>query len=74
MATKTKKQNHLRALREKGVVLSQDEVGKLIGCDMTTVSRHESGERAMTREQILAYAKLYRVPSHALFLVEEAAK
>lgn len=60
--------NQLRSLREKGVVLSMAEVGKLIGCDEATVSRHETGARSMSREQILAYAKLYRCETHELFL------
>lgn len=67
--------NRLAELRARGIVLSQNQVGKLTGCDGATVSRHESGERSMTREQIIAYAELYGVPTHELFVdipVEEA--
>lgn len=66
---KTKQKNRLAELRAKGVVLSQEQVAKLIDCDAATVSRHESGARGMTRDQILLYAELYGVPSHELFLV-----
>ena len=67
--------NRLAELRAKGIVLSQNQVGRLIGCDGTTVSRHESGERSMTRDQIIAYAELFSVPTHELFVeisVEDA--
>lgn len=60
--------NRLAELRARGLILSQNQVGKLIGCDGATVSRHESGDRSMTREQIIAYAELYGVPTHELFV------
>lgn len=60
--------NQLRIKREKGVILSMAEVAKLIDCDEATVSRHETGQRSMSREQILKYAKLYRCETHELFL------
>lgn len=63
--------NRLGVLRRAGVVLSQQQVAILIGSDPTTVSRHESGERSMTREQMMAYAQLYRVPSAELFVPPE---
>lgn len=69
--------NRLAELRAKGVVLSQNQVGKLVGLDGATVSRHESGDRSMTREQIILYAELYGVQTHELFVnipVEEDPK
>ncbi|HLA14787.1 MAG TPA: helix-turn-helix transcriptional regulator [Gemmatimonadaceae bacterium] len=65
--------NRLAELRGAGVLLSQEHVAKIIGVDAATVSRHESGARAMTKEQILAYAALYRVPSHELFFTSSIA-
>lgn len=61
--------NRLATLREAGVVLSQEQVGKLIGTDGATVSRHESGQRSMNKAQIDAYAKLYGVPTHEIFFI-----
>lgn len=64
----TKQKNRLRELRERGTVLSQKDLGLLLGIDETTVSRHESGDRGMTREQITEYARIFRVPSHEIFV------
>lgn len=61
--------NRLAELRQRGIVLSQEQVGILTGSDGTTVSRHESGQRGMTKEQIEAYAKLYNVPTHEIFFL-----
>lgn len=61
--------NRLTELREAGIVLSQDQVGTLLGLDGTTVSRHEGGQRGLTKEQIEAYAKLYHVPTHEIFFI-----
>lgn len=60
--------NRLKQLRERGVKLSQVHVAKLLGLTDATVSRHESGERTMTRDQITAYAQLYGVPSYEIFI------
>lgn len=60
--------NRLRELRQKGVVLSLEDVAMLVGLDASTVSRHENGEKGMSKEMILAYAKLYRVPTYEIFL------
>lgn len=54
--------------------LSQPDVGYLMGrytgtaIDFTTVAKHESGLRHPTAEQMEAYAKMYKVPSHVLFV------
>ncbi len=61
--------NRLTELRQRGIILSQEQVGILTGLDSTTVSRHEGGQRGMTREQIEAYAKLYGVPTHEVFFL-----
>ena len=66
---KKRSKNRLTELRQRGIVLSQEQVGILTGLDSTTVSRHESGARGMTREQIEAYAKLYGVPTHEVFFL-----
>lgn len=63
-----KHSNQLRVLRERGIVLSMAQVAKLIGQDEATVSRHETGARSMNRDQIVAYAKLYGVETHELFM------
>lgn len=61
----------IRDLREKGVVLSQDLLGKLLDppLDGTSVSRHESGDRKITSEYAKQYALIFRVQTHELFLV-----
>lgn len=61
--------NRLSELRLRGVVLNQQQVARLIGCDDATVSRDESGGRALTKDRIEAYAKLYNVPTHELFFI-----
>lgn len=68
MARSRKSPNRLRELREAGVKLSQEQTGKLLGCDGASVSRHENGQ-PLSRQQILAYAELYGVPTHEIFLV-----
>ena len=60
-------QNRLASLRKGGVFLSQEQVGKLLGIDGATVSRHEQGHVSLSREHIVAYAALYGVPSHEIF-------
>jgi transcriptional regulator with XRE-family HTH domain len=72
MATKkgtTLTKNRLADLRKSGVVLSQEQVGRLLGIDAATVSRHESGARSMSRANIEAYALLFGVPTHEIFFV-----
>lgn len=64
---KTKINLRIRELREGGVVLSQRELGLLMGLSHTTISRHESGERFPTREELRLYARVFKVDTHDLF-------
>jgi putative transcriptional regulator len=66
MANKISK-NRLRELREARK-LTQQEVAKLLDIDHTTVSRHESGSRDLSPEDIQKYARLYKVESYELFI------
>jgi transcriptional regulator with XRE-family HTH domain len=66
MANKILK-NRLRELRET-CKLTQQEVAKLLDIDYTTVSRHESGSRGLSPEDIQKYARLYKVESYELFI------
>jgi len=59
--------NRLRELRE-ACRLTQQEVAKLLDIDHTTVSRHESGDRGLSPEDIQKYARLYKVESYELFI------
>ena len=59
--------NRLRELRESRK-LTQQEVAKLLNIDHTTVSRHESGSRGLSPEDIQKYARLYKVESYELFI------
>lgn len=73
---KTKSANRLGDLRKRGVLLSQEQVGLLMvpPLDGATVSRHESGERGMSRDQIVQYARLYGVLTHEVFLEPEVVE
>lgn len=66
MANKILK-NRLRELRET-CKLTQQEVAKLLDIDYTTVSRHESGSRGLSPEDVQKYARLYKVESYELFI------
>ena len=66
MVNKTSK-NRLRELREARK-LTQQEVAKLLDIDHTTISRHESGSRGLSPEDIQKYARLYKVESYELFI------
>ena len=59
--------NRLRELREARK-LTQQEVAKLLDIDHTTISRHESGSRGLSPEDIQKYARLYKVESYELFI------
>ena len=59
--------HRLRELRE-ACRLTQQEVAKLLDIDHTTVSRHESGSRGLSPEDIQKYARLYEVESYELFI------
>jgi len=69
MVNKTLK-NRLRELREARK-LTQQEVAKLLDIDHTTISRHESGSRGLSPEDIQKYARLYKVESYELFIDPE---
>lgn len=56
----------LRELRNRSR-LSLEEVSKLTGLDMTTISRHEGGTRGLSPDAIGKYAKLYKCETHELF-------
>ena len=66
MAAK-KKENRLRTLRAESK-LTLAEVAKCLDLDLSTVSRHESGARGLTQDDIRAYARLYKVESLAVFM------
>jgi len=59
--------NRLRELRLKSK-LTQEEVAKLLDIDHTTVSKHETLQRALGRREAIKYAQLYKVETHELFL------
>lgn len=61
------KKNRLRELRTK-MNLTMEEVAKVIDRDLSTVSRHESGDRGLTQDDVRAYAKLFKVDSLAIFM------
>lgn len=58
--------NRLRELRDRSRLTLQ-EVSILTGFAVPTISRHESGDRALSEEAITKYAALYKVPTHQLF-------
>lgn len=67
MKDKTRNRNRLAFLR-KASKLTQEEVAKLIGVDVTTVCRHESGERTMSAKEIESYANVYKCTPTELFI------
>ena len=60
--------NRLKELRDRSRLTLQ-EVSTLTGFSIPTISRHESGGRALSEEAILKYAALYKVNTHELFMV-----
>jgi transcriptional regulator with XRE-family HTH domain len=54
--------NNLFALRQQGIILSQQQVGILLDMDHTAVSHHENGTREPNLANLRAYARLYNVP------------
>ena len=58
--------NRLRELRDRSRLTLQ-EVSILTGYGVSTISRHESGERALSEEAIIKYAALYKVHTYELF-------
>jgi transcriptional regulator with XRE-family HTH domain len=63
-----KVQNRLRELRDRSRLTLQ-EVSTLTGFGVSTISRHESGDRALSEEAIVKYASLYKVHTYELFNV-----
>jgi transcriptional regulator with XRE-family HTH domain len=61
------RKNRLRLLREERK-LTQKEVAKVLDIDYTTVSKHESGDRGLSPEDVRKYAALYKVESYELFM------
>lgn len=59
--------NRLKELRDRSRLTLQ-EVSLITGFGVSTISRHESGERGLTEDAILKYAALYKVPTHQLFM------
>lgn len=59
-------QNRLRELRDRSRLTLQ-EVGIITGFGVSTISRHESGERSLSEEAIVKYAALYKVHTYELF-------
>lgn len=62
--------NRIKELRIRSR-LTQKELGLLVGLEESSVSRHESGERPMSGDQIAKYAGIFKVQSHELFLEGE---
>lgn len=60
--------NRLKELRDRSRLTLQ-EVSILTGFSIPTISRHESGGRALSEEAVLKYAALYKVNTHELFMV-----
>lgn len=65
-------ENRLRHLRERGkrdggLWLTLDEVSKALGYHLSTVSRHENNERSLSEEDVVNYARLYKVRPDQLF-------
>lgn len=64
--SKKKTMNHLRELRDRSRLTLQ-EVSLLTGYNVSTVSRHESGDRTLSEDAVLKYAALYKVHTYELF-------
>ena len=63
---KQKQGNRLRELRDRSRLTLQ-EVSTLTGYGISTISRHESGDRTLSEEAIVKYASLYKVHTYELF-------
>jgi len=50
--------------------LTLEEVSKLTGYDVSTISKHESSTRGLTDEAITKYSRLYKVETHKLFDID----
>lgn len=65
LLVKTAIKNRLREYRDRSRLTLQ-EVSILTGYDVTTISRHESGQRSLSDEAMKKYAALYKVETHEL--------
>ena len=61
--------NRLRELRDRSRLTLQ-EVAILTGFNVSTISRHESGERALSEDALVKYAALYKVHTYELFDID----
>ena len=61
--------NRLKELRDRSR-LTMQEVSILTGFDVSTISRHESGDRGLSSDAIDKYASLYKVRTHELFDIQ----
>lgn len=77
MATKTQSKtaavprNNLQRLRERhrpdGFWLTLAEMARVRGIDESLVSRHESGQRGMSQQDVVEYAKILKVNPIEIF-------
>lgn len=58
--------NRLRELRDRSR-LTLEEVSILTGFAVPTISRHENGDRSLSKEAIVKYSNLYKVHSYEIF-------
>lgn len=63
--SKVQIKNRLREYRDRSRLTLQ-EVSILTGYDVTTISRHESGQRSLSDEAMKKYAALYKVETYEL--------
>lgn len=68
METKVRELNNRLRVEREHSRLSQHEVAKLLDIDITTVSKHESGDRNLTPAMVERYARLYKIPTWRVFL------
>lgn len=67
--------NRLKLLRTQGPLnLTLQEVSMITGYNISTISRHESGELGLSPQAIVAYAKLYKVETYEIFFVRPASE
>ena len=58
--------NRLKELRDRSR-LTMEEVSLVTGFGVPTISRHESGGRALSQEAVLKYASLYKVHTYEIY-------
>ena len=59
--------NRIYELRERSR-LTQSELAALLRVNPSTISNHEQGRRTLDREQIRAYAQVFKVDTWEIFL------